>query len=72
MRKVPKHKRYAARVPDGLQQDIGEHLLVVAVIPRGQIRVAVGIGGRRFDLHQIDTTSTFEPATSWGGVKVDA
>ena len=52
-----------AGLPALLQGDVGEPLLGRAVVPLRQVRVAVGVVGRRPGLHSVHAPPALEPAT---------
>ena len=51
-----------AGLPALLQGDVGEPLLGRAVVPLRQVRVAVGVVGRRPGLHPVHAPPALEPA----------
>ena len=57
-----------AGLPAVLERDVGEPLLGRAVVPLRQVRVAVGVGGRRPRLHAGHAPAALQPAT-WTRVR---
>ena len=51
-----------AGLPALLQGDVGEALLGRAVVPLGQVRVAVRVVGRRPRLHPVHAPAALQPA----------